>query len=97
MQELRELRRTRGGEEPVAPVVFTSTLGMSGTDGGPDRTWPITYGVFHTPQVFFDHQVSEEAGELVLNWDTVDELFPPGMLDDMLAAYADFVREAGAR
>ncbi|MBE8517344.1 SDR family NAD(P)-dependent oxidoreductase [Amycolatopsis sp. H6(2020)] len=96
LEVLRELRRIRGGDEPAAPVVFTSTLGMSRPGDGSDRMWPITYGVFHTPQVFFDHQVSEENGELVLNWDTVDELFPPGMLDDMLAAYAGFVKEAGA-
>lgn len=95
LEVMRELRRIRGGEEPAAPVVFTSTLGMdrAGDDSG--RMWPITYGVFHTPQVFFDHQVSEENGELVLNWDTVDELFPPGMLDDMLAAYKEVLKEAG--
>jgi epothilone synthetase B len=94
MRVLRELRRARGSDEPAAPVVFTSTLGMSRNVDQPEALGAISYGVFHTPQVFFDHQVSEEAGELVLNWDTVDELFPPGMLDDMFAAYSGFLRKA---
>lgn len=94
MRVLRELRRARRSDEPVAPVVFTSALGMNRNADRPGASGAITYCVSRNPQVFFDHQVSEEAGELVLDWDTADELFPPGMLDDMFAAYSGFLRNA---
>ncbi|MEO1349489.1 MAG: amino acid adenylation domain-containing protein [Cyanobacteria bacterium J06635_15] len=49
------------------------------------------YIVTQTPQVYLDHQVYEIAGALDLNWDAVEEVFPPGLLDDMFAAYCDFL------
>ena len=49
------------------------------------------YMITQTPQVYLDHQVYEIAGTLDLNWDAVEEVFPPGFLDDMFAAYYDFL------
>src|SRR5262249_45451543 len=45
------------------------------------------HSISQTPQVWLDHQVSEDQGELLLNWDAVEELFPDGLLDDMFTAY----------
>lgn len=42
-------------------------------------------------QVWLDHQVLERDGELHFNWDSVDELFPAGMLDEMFAAYCELL------
>jgi epothilone synthetase B len=42
--------------------------------------------------VWLDHQVWEdEDGSLVLMWDSVEDLFPPGLLDDMFDAYVRFL------
>ena len=40
--------------------------------------------VSQTPGVWLDFQSYIKDGDLVLCWDSVDELFPEKMLDDML-------------
>ena len=46
------------------------------------------YGITQTPQVWLDHQVSETPdGRLHINWDAVEDLFPPGLLDEMFTAF----------
>ena len=86
-------RARRLGSAPGAamPVVFTSMLGLAAQGAG---TAGMTYfgryeySVSQTPQVWLDHQVVElPDGALMLFWDTVDALFPPGLLDDMFASY----------
>ena len=56
----------------------------------------IAYTVSQTPQVWLDYQVFENKGELILNWDCIEELFPKGLIDDMLGAYSKML-EALAR
>ncbi|AFZ17608.1 non-ribosomal peptide synthetase [Allocoleopsis franciscana] len=56
-----------------------------------DRLGKLVYALSQTPQVYLDLQVSEREGTLVLDWDAVEEVFPPGLLDDMFAAYCDFL------
>jgi len=93
---LRELGRTRGGATRLSmPVVFTSTLTLdnsvesaaelaaAGKDEGPRQI----YSAGQTSQVWLDHQVAERAGRLIFDWDAVEELFPDGLLDGMLAAF----------
>ncbi|MFF8369939.1 amino acid adenylation domain-containing protein [Streptomyces lydicus] len=104
VEVLRELNRARGGTGLARmPVVFTSTIGFSGQDDGARGalTALTTLGTsgrpasssVRTPQVWLDHQALEEAGELVLNWDVVEEMFPDGVVDGMWDAYADLVRD----
>ncbi|GAB3579612.1 non-ribosomal peptide synthetase [Amycolatopsis endophytica] len=88
---LRELARRTGEGGASMPVVLTSALGVP---GGTDPGHPFTdqvWGVSQTPQVWLDHQVVERAGPdgtgVDLNWDAVEELFPPGVLDAMFDAY----------
>jgi amino acid adenylation domain-containing protein len=87
---LRELRRRRPDFEPVS-VVFTSTLGHPGLD--PEAPSPLAwlgttvFAITQTPQVAMDHHVMEQDGALVADWDVVDALFPPGVLDAMVSAY----------
>ncbi len=89
-------RRAGGGPSAMMPVVFTSALALSPTEdategrsffGGTGYFGTFTYGISQTPQVWLDHQVAEEQGELYFNWDAVAALFPAGLLDDMFAAY----------
>lgn len=70
------------------PVVFTSTLDMRDGHADDSASWlgKPEFGVSRTPQVWLDHSVSEHGGELILNWDAVEELFPPAMLDDFVSA-----------
>lgn len=95
VQVLRELARNQDQASGVLmPVVFTSTLNhdtLSKQSSPKDSLGESVYGISQTPQVYLDHQVAEEAGTLVFNWDAVEELFPTGLLDDMFAAYCHFL------
>jgi len=87
---LRDLARYRG--TPVlAPVVFTSALGLgelfcadvTETFGRPG--WIISQG----PQVSLDAQVTEFDGGVLVNWDVREDIFPPGVVDAMFAHHID--------
>ena len=71
----------------MLPVVFTSLLALDAPTAPLAPLGTLTYALSQTPQVWLDHQVSEQAGALILCWDAVAALFPPGLLDDMFAAY----------
>ncbi|MDZ4263906.1 MAG: amino acid adenylation domain-containing protein, partial [Pseudomonadota bacterium] len=93
VQVLREWsQRQRAGMHAAMPVVFTSALVLGGEEGGQDaslveRFGPMVYGLSQTPQVWLDNQVMEIAGDLVFNWDAVDAMFEPGVLDAMFDAH----------
>jgi len=91
---LHEIAKRGDPDRPSSmPVVFTSALSprMPGWQSA-DRVGEISYGVSQTPQVYLDHQVYQRGGHLYLSWDAVEELFPPGLLDDMFGAYCAFLR-----
>ncbi|MFN3647970.1 MAG: amino acid adenylation domain-containing protein [Armatimonadota bacterium] len=98
VQVLRDLRSRRGS--PVAsPVVFTSALGhrqLSGEDFPLKWLGEPAYAITQTPQVWIDHHVYEEEGELVYSWDVVEELFPAGMVAAMFAAYSRILHDLAA-
>ncbi|MBE9212897.1 amino acid adenylation domain-containing protein [Plectonema cf. radiosum LEGE 06105] len=95
VEVLRRLARTKGRMTgALMPVVFTSTLTQDNSEkSSRNRNWDgeVVYSVSQTSQVYLDHQVSEINGALVYNWDTIDELFPSGMLDDMFTTYSRFL------
>lgn len=78
------IARRAGGEGGPrnVPYVFSSGLGMQTTRG----TGPLLQGpgigqvsaVLSTPQVLVDHQVHEEHGALILDFDIVDAAFLSG-------------------
>jgi len=97
---LRELVRTgRRQSGAIMPVVFTSTLAL---DGQQQQHSPvifdgtIVYGLSQTPQVWLDHGILEENGELVLNFNSVDDLFPTSLIDDMFQAYQQALGQLAA-
>ena len=78
------------------PVVFTSALGLGTAEEKPLSSFlrdHLVYAISQTPQVWLDHQVLEQDGALVFHWDAVEALFPPGLLDDMFAAYCAFLEQ----
>jgi mycobactin phenyloxazoline synthetase len=90
---LRDLARYRGAQV-LAPVVFTSALGL-GELFRPDVTeafgtpdWIISQG----PQVSLDAQVTEFDGGVLVNWDVREDVFPPGVIDAMFAHHIDELR-----
>jgi amino acid adenylation domain-containing protein len=95
---LREIgRRRRANSEAAFPYVFTNIIGLgrSGRTSGVEDIGEITYAISQTPQVLLDCQLSEEAGGLLACWDSVDEVFPPGMLDEMFRAFEGVVQALG--
>ncbi|PMB22055.1 non-ribosomal peptide synthetase [Fischerella thermalis CCMEE 5198] len=96
VEVLRQLaRHQQRVTEALMPVVFTSTLTQDYQQTEDKRNWQgnLIYSLSQTSQVYFDHQVGEVAGALVFNWDTIDELFPPGMLDEMFHTYRNFLEQ----
>ncbi len=96
VEVLRELvRRRKTGLTAVMPIVFTSLLGLNSVNNKRDLELSFlgeeVYSISQTPQVWLDHQVSEQKGALIFNWDVVEELFPQGLVDDMFGAYCDLL------
>ncbi|HEX8650760.1 MAG TPA: condensation domain-containing protein [Pyrinomonadaceae bacterium] len=91
VQVLRDLARSQGAVQGTGmPIVFTSTLLPGRSEQEMPSVGPLgemVYGISQTPQVWLDHQVYEQGGTLVFNWDAVEELFPAGMLQEMFDAY----------
>lgn len=96
VQIMRDLARAQGRTPGATlPIVFTSLLSQRLTGDRTDKTlWmgEVVHGISQTPQVWLDHQVLEENGALVFNWDAVERLFPEGMLQDMFDAYCSLLR-----
>ncbi|HNP56284.1 MAG TPA: amino acid adenylation domain-containing protein [Gordonia sp. (in: high G+C Gram-positive bacteria)] len=92
LEVLRDLGRARG-ETVLAPVVYTSALGL-GELFAPaviDRLGEPGHIVSQGPQVVLDAQVTEVSGGLLLNWDVRESAFPSGVVDAMFAAYTDAI------
>ena len=92
VQVVRELGKR--GRRPAPAVVFTGAVGLGAARDASAlaELGTLVASVTQTPQVCLDHQAYEQNGDLILNWDSVEELFPEGMLDAMFAAYGDLVR-----
>ncbi len=91
----RELRRQRG-DTPTMGVIFTSTLGLNSLmedTSSFSQLGELVYAISQTPQVWLDHQISEQDGALVFNWDVVEELFPAGVIEDMFASYCNRLQQ----
>lgn len=92
---LREMMAQRQ-EQVSMPVVFTSLLANPQLQERStfNTAWlgKLVYSIAQTPQVWLDHQVYEEAGELVYNWDVVEGLFPTGMAEAMFTAYHQLLK-----
>ncbi len=95
---IREYARINGviPGSAVMPVVFTSALGLGANvqDGsGITRMGELIYNITQTPQVWLDHQVYENNGCLVLNWDYVRDLFPEGLMDTIFGTYCGLLEK----
>lgn len=93
VEVLGELNRMQGGTARAAmPCTFASALGLGNrdtqTNAAGEQDWQVVCnGLLQTPFVLLDHQIVEENGALLLNWDAVEEAFPPGLMAQMFHAY----------
>ncbi|MGA5702106.1 amino acid adenylation domain-containing protein [Peterkaempfera bronchialis] len=83
----RILQGLRAGTGSPAPVVFTSGLDLvDGAPGGfllPLPGAALVHSSISTPQILLDHQVYEEAGELVCNFDYAEDAYPPRLVEEL--------------
>jgi amino acid adenylation domain-containing protein len=100
VEVLRDVARVQGRTPGASmPIVFTSLLSQHANRIRADQTlWmgEVVYGISQTPQVWFDHQVLEEDGSLVFNWDAVEGLFVDGLLQDMFESYCSLLHRLAA-
>lgn len=93
----RELKKkSTNMQGAIMPIVFTSGLGIEQWNEG---KWlgKLSYNISQTPQVWLDHQVVEMDGKLCLFWDSVDELFYPGMLDGLFWTYTELLQRVAKK
>lgn len=92
--ELLAEQSTRSGERRSVPVVFTGALGVHDmVDDSGSLEWVGTqvHAVGQTPQTWLDHQVLEQDGQLRLQWDVLDGLFPDEDLEHLVAQHTETV------
>lgn len=81
---------------PAMPVVFASLLGTETREKNitpADLDWNMIDGEMSTPQVYLDHQVYMEGEHLILNWDVVEDVFLPGVVEEMFATYSTTIEQ----
>ena len=75
----------------IAPVVFTSTIGLAKNGFCPSHFGKETHFITQTSQAWLDCFVFEEDGELVVNWFFVKDLFPPQLVEVMFDTYSEWI------
>lgn len=95
---LREIAKKLGGVSgSLNPVVFTgSAKDKDGRDAFitnvAGEMGEVIFSVSQTPQVYLDNHISEQNGALHCDWDTVEELFPENLSEDMLQAFLQLLK-----
>ncbi|NWB26688.1 amino acid adenylation domain-containing protein [Pseudomonas gingeri] len=89
---LRELSQARGAQQTAIPIVFNSTLSEAAAQQAEYNLADAlqaqnVHSITQTPQVWIDHTLLELEGRLLFNWDSIDELFPEGLIGQMFDAY----------
>jgi amino acid adenylation domain-containing protein len=97
-----EVQRLRAREHKAlgdarTPIVFTGLLGLlDSRDSANEKLFDLSAeraGISRTSQVLLDCIAIDRPEGLVLNWDHVVQAFPEGMIDEMLEAYVERLRD----
>ena len=91
---LRDIARNRNQSSALMPVVFTNHLGLSSTlheDRHRPELMKQVYRESRSSQVWLDHVVGDCDQGVSMVWNTIDELFPDGLIDSMFFCYQQFV------
>ncbi|MBX8496839.1 non-ribosomal peptide synthetase [Pseudomonas cichorii] len=91
VEVLRELKKHQRHPHG-APLVFTSNLGRP-LYGEAEETsiGELGWGISQTPQVWIDHLAFEHRGQIMLQWDSNNDLFPEGLTDTLFEVYFEQV------
>jgi amino acid adenylation domain-containing protein len=98
VEVLRDLARERGLPMP-APIVFTSAVSLGDLYSRElrDTLGEPGWSSSQTPQVWLDCQVTERDGGLFVNWDVVDGLFAPDVVDSMFSGFLKLLTHLSAQ
>lgn len=79
--------------EAAMPVVFSSALARDGGQevGDLEQFGTKVHAISQTSQVWLDHHVTEQHGDLLLNWDVAEAVFEPGVVQAMFATYSHLI------
>ncbi|MBY8973134.1 amino acid adenylation domain-containing protein [Pseudomonas sp. P867] len=93
LEVLRELSLHRG-EQVLAPVVYTSALGLGElfAEGVQESFGQPAWIISQGPQVWLDAQVTELDGGILVNLDAREGLFAEGVLDGLFDAYTGLLQ-----
>lgn len=84
----REICKTVGKNINVAPIVFACNIDYPvETTESREALGRVDFMISQTPQIWLDFQTYVVDDELILCWDSVNDLFPDEMLDDMLDSF----------
>ena len=90
---IRDILRSRPTQKLVAPIVFScDCMEPIITDGFAGSFGKLKYISSQTPQVLIDFQVMRFPEGILLSWDTVEDVFPKGFIEDMFSAYIECLR-----
>jgi acyl-CoA synthetase (AMP-forming)/AMP-acid ligase II/acyl carrier protein len=94
IQVMRALAaRQEGVPRALMPIVLTSAIARDGRGDAHEWLGENVFGVAQTPQVWLDLHIFEEDGTLVINWNEVEELFPPGLMQEAFDAFVHRLRQ----
>jgi yersiniabactin nonribosomal peptide synthetase len=84
----RELLKRGSKYSYIAPFIFSCNYDHELINPNfLEQIGRLSYMITQTPQVWNDFQIYQVDGGLLLAWDTVEELFPDGMMDSMFRAF----------
>ncbi|WP_052206180.1 non-ribosomal peptide synthetase [Pantoea rodasii] len=85
---LRDMARAESAAPRTAPVVFALNLGEFFIPPEAEQAFgQLHWMISQTPQVWIDHQSYPTQEGLLLNWDSVDDLFPAGMVATLFSSW----------
>lgn len=91
----RDIVTKLGETKNIAPVVFACNFGTPIMGGEIQEVMGNFKGMIsQTPGVWIDFQSYENDEEIMLTWDTVDGLFPEGLIDGMLESMERLIIES---
>lgn len=92
VQIQRDLAKKKKSQGVLAPIVFACNLGDPLFEQEfTDVFGECTYMISQTPQIWLDFQIFENEKGLNINWDSVEDLFIDGMLEDMFLSMIDSI------
>ncbi|WP_051143740.1 AMP-binding protein [Psychromonas hadalis] len=95
IEVLREMSQQQQSNV-IVPIVYTSTVGLSGDDLDANEFMhdaKLRYGITQTPQVWLDCQVTERNGVLIVDWDIRSGIFQQGVIEQAHAAFCRLLEQ----